>query len=152
MSRMFRIVPSCFRKFPNCEITLPSRADIGSAGYDFLSNETQDLTPGESHLFWTDVCIEMEKGDALLIDTRSGNGCKRGLVLRNTLGIIDSSYYANGSNFGNIGICLLNTSDEIQTIHIGDKIAQGILINYLLIDDDSCQKEDREGGFGSSGD
>lgn len=58
-------------------------------------------------------------------------------------------YYGNESNDGNIGIFLLNISDEVQYIHKGDRIAQGMFINYLVADNGNSDNE-RTGGFGST--
>jgi dUTP pyrophosphatase len=92
----------------------------------------------------------------LELHTRSGNGCKKGLVLRNGTGIIDPSYYGNISNDGNIGICLVNMGKDPVFIAEGDRIAQGIFHRYLITDDDKFLKthdtlNSRVGGFGSSG-
>ena len=59
-------------------------------------------------------------------------------------------YFENVDNDGNIGIFLLNISDEIQYIYKGDRIAQGMFINFLITDDDDVNTE-RVGGFGSTG-
>lgn len=59
-------------------------------------------------------------------------------------------YFENPNNDGNIGVFLLNISDDIQNIHKGDRIAQGMFINFLITDDDDVNTE-RVGGFGSTG-
>ena len=95
-----------------------------------------------------------------MIYARSGLGCKHGIVLKNGTGVIDASYYGNSSNFGNCGICLVNNGNEPYDIHIGDKIAQGIFLRYLITDEDKYhmafldgreESSKRTGGFGSSG-
>lgn len=147
--RRFEEVNEERRKFPDVETKLPERADGGSAGYDFFSKEHITIFPGESHLFWTDVCATMFRDNVLQIYTRSGNGVNKGLILRNNVGIIDSSYYPN-----NIGICLINTGLLPIEIKIGDKIAQGVFYRYLICDDDKFllgAKSERTGGFGSTG-
>ena len=58
-------------------------------------------------------------------------------------------YYGNENNDGNIGIFLLNISDTVQYIHKGDRIAQGMFINYLIADNGNLDNE-RIGGFGST--
>ena len=72
-------------------------------------------------------------------------------MLANTIGIVDSDYYNNESNEGNIGIFLKNISDESQIINIGNKIGQGLFVKYLTVDNDNTQKI-RKGGFGSTDD
>lgn len=58
-------------------------------------------------------------------------------------------YYGNENNDGNIGIFLLNISDTVQYIHKGDRIAQGMFINYLVANNGNLDNE-RVGGFGST--
>ena len=149
--RGFEIIKDEHRKHSDVEIQLPTRGDSRSAGYDFYSNETVVLQPKQSHLFWTDVKSYMLDDEVLSIHVRSSIGTKKDLMLKNTTGIIDSSYYENVSNDGNIGICLVNMGDKIQKIEKGERIAQGIFTKYLITDDDICLKLERTGGFGSSG-
>ena len=149
--RGFEIIKDEHRKHSDIEIQLPTRGDSRSAGYDFYSNETVVLQPKQSHLFWTDVKSYMLDDEVLSIHVRSSIGTKKDLMLKNTTGIIDSSYYENVSNDGNIGICLVNMGDKIQKIEKGERIAQGIFTKYLVTDNDICLKLERTGGFGSSG-
>ena len=150
-NRGFEIIKDEHRKHSDIEIQLPTRGDSRSAGYDFYSNETVVLQPKQSHLFWTDVKSYMLGDEVLSIHVRSSIGTKKDLMLKNTTGIIDSSYYENVSNDGNIGICLVNMGDKIQKIEKGERIAQGIFTKYLIVDEDTCLKLERTGGFGSSG-
>lgn len=149
--RGFEVIKDEHRKHSDVEVQLPTRGDSRSAGYDFYSNETVTLKPNESHLFWTDVKSYMREDEMLSIHVRSSIGTKKNLMLKNTTGIIDSSYYENPSNDGNIGICLVNMGTETQTIEKGERIAQGIFTKYLIADEDNCLKSERIGGFGSSG-
>lgn len=149
--RGFEVIKDEHRKHSDVEIQLPTRGDSRSAGYDFYSNETVVLQPKQSHLFWTDVKSYMLDNEVLSIHVRSSIGTKKDLMLKNTTGIIDSSYYENPSNDGNIGICLVNMGDKIQKIEKGERIAQGVFTKYLIVDEDTCLKSERTGGFGSSG-
>ena len=72
------------------------------------------------------------------------------VVIANGTGIIDSSYFGNPDNDGNIGFRLLNLGDKPYVINVGDRIGQGIFSKYLITDDDNASG-DRLGGFGSSG-
>lgn len=153
--RKFEEVKEEFKKFPKVKTRLPERADSMSAGYDFYSKESFDILPGESHLTFTDVKATMFFDNVLEMYTRSGNGCKRGVILRNNVGIVDASYYSNEDNDGNIGVCLCNTGTEPFHVEIGDRIAQGIFTRYLITDDDKFmnykENSERAGGFGSTG-
>ena len=61
------------------------------------------------------------------------------------------SYYSNPGNDGNIGLPLFNTSDKEVRLEAGERIVQGIFMQYLVADDDAVLSLKREGGFGSSG-
>lgn len=129
---------------------LPIRADKRSAGYDFFSKETVVIEPNQSHLFWTDVKAYMQDDELLSVHVRSSIGIKKDLMLKNTTGIIDSSYYNNPSNDGNIGINLFNYGTEPVTIEAGERIAQGIFQKYLITANDNVLHSERIGGSGSS--
>jgi len=153
--RKFEEVKDVLKKFPEIKTKMPARATTHSAGYDFFSKENYILNPGEHHIFWTDVKAIMYFDNFLQIHTRSGNGCQRGVILRNCTAIIDEDYANNPDNDGNIGICLKNCGDAPFSIVIGDKIAEGIFLRYMIVDDDeymnSKESSKRTGGFGSSG-
>ena len=71
-------------------------------------------------------------------------------VLAKALDIIDSDYYSNPTNDGNIGIMLRNMTDEVVELMGGEKIMQGIFTKYLIADNDNATEE-RIGGIGSTG-
>ena len=150
-TRGFLEVDVMHLRHPEFETQEPIRADKGSAGYDFFSKETTVIHPGQKHLFWTDVKSYMKKNEVLELHIRSSLGIKEDLMLANTTGIIDSSYFENTKNGGNIGICLRNLSNKKVLINSGDRIAQGIFKNYLTTINDNVREEERTGGIGSSG-
>ena len=144
--RGFRYVVSDKRK--NVYSKFPTRSSINSAGYDFYSNDDYDIEPNAIVKIWTDLKAYMQPDEFLMLNVRSSMGGK--FMLANTIGIIDSDYYSNPDNDGNIGIFLKNISDKTLHIARGDKIAQGIFLKYLKIDGDNTTGT-RQGGFGSSG-
>lgn len=148
MNRGFEQVIESKRKCNNF-YSLPKRGTAYSAGYDFYSNEEYTIKPNEIVKIWTDTKAYMKPNEFLMIDVRSSMGGK--FMLANTIGIIDSDYYSNENNDGNIGIFLMNITDDTQYIHKGDKIAQGIFVNYLITDNDDSYNT-RVGGFGSTND
>lgn len=150
-TRGFEIVKDSHLKNKEIETILPTRSDNRSAGYDFYSKETVEIEPGNQHFFFTDVKAFMEEDELLSIHVRSSIGIKAGLSLANTTGIIDSSYYENEDNDGNIIICLKNNSDHTVIIQENDRIAQGVFSKYLVTHDDNPLKNKRSGGIGSSG-
>ena len=90
----------------------------------------------------------MQPDEFLMLDVRSSMGGK--YMLANTIGIVDSDYYSNPDNDGNIGIFLKNISNTQLKIYKGDKIAQGIFMKYFKADENETTLK-RLGGFGSSG-
>lgn len=146
--RYFEVVSDKHRK-NNVDIKLPTRATKNSIGYDFYSPIAVDIEPMHSQMIWTDVKAIFNSDEALLINVRSSMG-KQPVMISNTQGWIDSDYANNPDNDGNIGFRLFNLGDTIYTVHVGDRIGQGMFIKYLTTDDDN-ETSTRNGGFGSTG-
>ena len=88
----------------------------------------------------------------LTIHIRSSLAVKRGLVLMNSVGIVDADYYNNEENEGHIYIALWNRGQEAVVIERGERIAQGIFQKYLTVTEDAAGLGSvRTGGFGSTG-
>lgn len=149
-TRGFEVVTNVHRHHSDTVIIMPKRSTAHAAAYDFFSNKKQTIYTGETAFFYTDVKAYMLPDEVLNITTRSGNGIKRGLILANQVGKIDSDYYSNPDNDGNIIIAIYNRSQMPQTIEAGDKIAQGEFSKYLTIDGDTATSS-RTGGLGSTG-
>lgn len=132
------------------EYFLPVRGTKKSAGYDISSPVDVIIEPHSSVLIWLNIKSYMLDDEVLEVYVRSSTAIKRDLILKNTVGIIDSDYYSNESNDGNIGICLYNTTYAPREIKKGERIAQGIFKKYLVADDDVCLKDERTGGIGST--
>ena len=130
---------------------LPTRNDKGSAGYDFYTPIDLVINPGEKITFKTNIKAQMEQDEMLTLHVRSSIGIKRHLMLSNCTGIIDSTYYNNPDNEGNIMGALYNYGNETQIIKAGERVMQGIFVKYLITDDDKPLNENRTGGVGSSG-
>lgn len=128
-------------------ITLPTRGSSTAMAYDFYANDNYTVMPNAIIKVWTDVKAYMQTDECLIINVRSSMGGK--FMLANTSGWIDSDYYSNEGNDGNIGIFLKNISEETQTIMKGDRIAQGAFFNFLVADNGNTNNV-RTGGFGST--
>lgn len=129
---------------------LPERATENSAGYDFFAREDVTIFPHTTAVVWTGIKAYMPKEEVLKIYNRSSNPTKKGLVLANSVGIVDADYYNNPDNEGDIGFCFWNITDEIVVIKKGDKLGQGIFETFGLADND-IHGGTRVGGFGSTG-
>ena len=148
-NRGFEVVDDKYRKHPKVDIQIPKRGTKNSAGYD-ICTPVKIVIPayGVSEAIQTDIKAYMLEDEVLEIYPRSSLGFKKGLMLINTVGIIDSDYY-NSSNDGNIGFKLKNLTDKEVVIEAGEKIMQGVFKKYLKVDNDNVE-EIRTGGIGST--
>ena len=149
MNRGFEMVGQEFIKNNGANYKMPNRATKNSAGYDFYSPIDITIEPKQMQMIWTDIKAKMQPRDVLILCVTSGMG-KHGIMLANTLGIIDADYYGNSGNDGNIGFRLYNFSDEPYSIKAGDKIGQGIFSTFLTVDNEEEVTAERIGGFGST--
>ncbi len=140
-------------KYSGQDDLLPKRATRFSAGYDLKAAKDVIVKPAYNNknivLVPTGVKAKLDKNQFLLLANRSSNPVKRGLVLANGVGIIDSDYYGNSKNEGEILVAFANISNKPYLIHRGDRIAQGIVLPFVIAEDDDASGE-RTGGFGST--
>jgi len=118
---------------------LPTRATTGSAGYDFsipLNQAPIYIAPKKDALIKTGVKAKMPEDMYLGIHIRSSTAVTKTLRLVNGVGIIDSDYYSNEKNDGEIGIILYNFGKNTVCIKPGERIAQGIFQKYYTTDND----------------
>lgn len=130
-------------------IPMPKRSTSKSCAYDFYAPYDFEIKPHEMLNVKTGIKVHMLDGDFLLLTVRSSMG-RKGIMMSNTIGIIDSDYYNNSTNEGEIGLMYYNFGEETWKVKKCDRIAQAIFMNYLLTDDDNADGE-RNGGFGSTG-
>lgn len=130
-------------------IELPRRATSGSAGYDFKSPFSFELSPGDTIKIPTGIRVRISEGWFLGCLPRSGLGFKYRLQLDNTMGVIDSDYYYS-DNEGHIFLKMSNSGQKVLSVKAGDGFAQGIFIPYGLTFGDNAV-EVRNGGMGSTG-
>ena len=135
------------------EINLPARKTKNSAGYDFEAAEdivVPKFEPGiKPTLIPTGIKAYMEEDEVLYLFNRSSNPKKKGLILANSVGVVDADYYGNPDNDGNIMFAFYNIKDEDVEIKKGEAIGQGVFQKYLTVDNDEASGE-RTGGFGST--
>lgn len=134
-----------------CEQAIvPKNAYEGDAGYDLCATQNITLKPFERCLIPTGLAAQIPEGYAGFVLPRSGLALKQGLSLVNAPGLIDSNYRGELKAIA-INLDPLNSIE----IHIGDRIAQLVIIKVENIHFDEVNELDRsnrgEGGFGSSG-
>lgn len=134
-------------------INLPVRKTKNAAGYDFEAAEDitiEPFKPGSNPFFVkTGIKAYMNDDEYLMLCNRSSNPKKKGLVLANSVGIIDADYYGNPDNDGAIMFAFYNYKSEPVVVKKGEAIGQGIFMRYLICDDDNATGN-RKGGFGST--
>ena len=96
------------------------------------------------------IKCKLERDQVLLLFNRSSNAAKRGLIISNGVGVVDSDYYNNPDNEGQIFGLFSCIGQKSYLIHKGDRIMQGIVTNYHIVDNDITTSM-RMGGFGSTG-
>jgi len=131
---------------------MPAYATDGASGMDvraFLPEKPITLGPLERALVPTGLRIELPRGYECQIRPRSGLALKHGISLVNTPGTIDSDYR------GEIGVILINLSNEPFTVNDGERICQMVITRYSRVTWEPVDRIDRtergEGGFGHTG-
>ena len=134
------------------DIHMPERKTKFSAGNDVEAAEDMVIPPYEKGqkptLIPTGLKAYFQEDEVLFLVNRS-SGPKKGLVLPNSIGVVDADYYGNESNDGHFYFQFYNIKEEPLEIKKGDIIGQAIFQKYLITDDDVAEGE-RKGGFGST--
>ena len=130
---------------------LPAYATPQSAGMDLRANLSEPITlhPMERRLIPTGLHIALPEGYVAQVRPRSGLALKPGLTVLNTPGTIDADYR------GEIGVVLINLSQEDFVINDGERIAQMVIARHeqgdLVVVEELDQTERGEGGYGHTG-
>lgn len=139
--------------FENEGIVIPVRKTKYSAGYDIAAAEDCIIPSfkkgNKPTLIKTGLKAYMQDDEVLILANRSSNPGKKGLILANSIGVVDKDYYGNIDNDGHIMFAFYNIKEEDVEIKKGDIIGQAIFQKYLVTDDDNAEG-DRVGGFGST--
>ncbi len=130
---------------------LPSYGTKASAGVDLKAvlKEPLTLAPLERKVVGTGLKLALPEGYEAQVRPRSGLASKHGITVLNAPGTIDADYR------GEVGVIMVNLSNEAFTIHPGERIAQLVLARYEQIEweltNGLSTTERGEGGFGSTG-
>ena len=139
--------------FEDKNINLPVRKTKYSAGYDVEAAEDVVIPSFKKGmkptLVKSGIKAYMEDDEMLLLYNRSSNPGKKGLILANSVGVIDKDYYGNPDNDGHIMFAFFNVKEEDIEIKKGDVVGQAIFQKFMITDDDMADGE-RVGGFGST--
>lgn len=131
-------------------LPLPSYQTKGSVGFDLYARETVKIKPFTPTFVPLNTIAKIPKGYMLLIASRSSLPLKKGLILANSVGIIDQDYCGEKDE---IKALVLNFTKKSVVVKKGERIAQGILIKIArskIKEMEKMAKKSR-GGFGSTG-
>ena len=134
------------------DIHLPIRRTKYSAGYDVEAAEDTIIPMFKPGMKPTLVATGLKAycaSDEWIILANRGSGPKKGLVLANSIGVLDADYYGNVDNDGHFYFQFWNFQDHDIEIKKGDFIGQAIFQKYLFTDNDNAEGI-RTGGFGST--
>lgn len=138
--------------FEDKDIHLPKRSTMHAAGYDVEAAEDVIIPvyhPGmKPTLIPTGLKAYCMDDEWYMLVNRS-SGPKKGFIMANSIGVVDSDYYENESNDGHFYFQYINCSDHDIEVKKGDVIGQVIFQKYLTVDNDEASGI-RKGGFGST--
>tara|TARA_B100000579_G_scaffold416363_1_gene411870 strand:- start:181 stop:615 length:435 start_codon:yes stop_codon:yes gene_type:complete len=129
----------------------PEYQTEASAGMDIRAflNDPIDIHPGKFKLISTGIHIKILPGFEIQVRPRSGLALKKGITVLNSPGTIDSDYR------GEIGVILINHSNQNFQVKSGDRVAQLVISKHEKISWKNVNEIDSstrgEGGFGSTG-
>jgi dUTP pyrophosphatase len=134
----------------NPSVSLPEYGTAGSAAFDLAVASPMTIAPGEITLVPTGLVIEVPAGMFLAVFARSSTPLKRGLMVANGVGVVDSDYCGPADE---IKVPVINVTSRPVALAAGDRIAQGILLPAPRVEweEVSSMAAASRGGFGSTG-
>ncbi len=131
-------------------VALPRYESDGAAAFDLAASEDIEIPPGEVRLVPTGLVVEVPAGMFLAILARSSTPLKRGLMVANGVGVIDSDYCGATDE---VKIAVVNFRNVPVQVKAGDRIAQGLILPAPRVTWEETKEEARpsRGGFGSTG-
>ena len=131
-------------------VNLPRRATKLSAAYDLYSAAEVTIEAGQMGQIPAGIKAFFEDDEVLYLYSRSSFPIKYGLILPNSVGVIDADYYNNSNNEGELFLLVYNITNYAVTVPQNERIAQAVFAKVFRSDDDLVNDEIRKGGFGST--
>jgi|SRR6187401_960823 len=131
-------------------VPIPQYETSGAAGFDLASNVDMTVAPGQVTLVPTGLVIAVPEGHVLGVFARSSTPLKRGLMVANGVGLVDSDYRGPADE---IKIEVVNFTQAPVQIWRGDRLAQGVILSFVRADwqEQAEATAPTRGGFGSTG-
>jgi len=143
-------VPTVRIRRLDASVELPAYATDRSAAFDLATSADTVIAPGKVRLVPTGLVIEVPEGMFLAVFARSSTPLKRGLMIANGVGVVDSDYCGPADE---VKIPTLNFTTQPVRVARGDRIAQGILLPSPRIawEEVGELSSTSRGGFGATG-
>lgn len=131
-------------------LELPKYHTKGSIGLDLLARVTTKIKPGEMSLIPLNLVVKVPAGYGLFLFSRSSTPMKKGLIVANSVGVIDQDY--SGEN-DELMLCSYNITKKTVTVERGERIAQCVIVKIAkpTLTEVKKMSSKSRGGFGSTG-
>jgi len=132
------------------DVALPAYHSSGAAAFDLASAEDVVVAPGEVRLVGTGLVVEVPEGHCLAVVARSSLPLRKGLLVANGIGIVDSDYRGPGDE---VKVEVINVTREPVRIVRGERIAQGLVLAVARVawEEVGQARSPSRGGFGATG-
>ncbi|MBI4054369.1 MAG: dUTP diphosphatase [Candidatus Doudnabacteria bacterium] len=130
-------------------VQLPQYATAGSVAFDLAISQSARIEPRQTSMLKTGLVIEVPEGHALFLIARSSLA-KKGLILRNSVGVIDQDYHGPNDE---LGLLIYNFTDSTVEVNAGERLAQGVILPIVRAEWEETESlsDTSRGGFGSTG-
>ena len=131
-------------------VPLPDYHSPGAAAFDLTAAEDATVAPGEVRLIGTGLVVEVPAGHCLAIVARSSLPVRKGLIVANGVGIVDSDYCGPDDE---VKVEVLNVTGAPVEVRRGERIAQGLVLAVARVEWDEVEEArlPSRGGFGATG-
>lgn len=132
-------------------LPLPEYQTSGSVAFDLYARLETTIKPWTPTIIPANIIVEVPHGYFLMLASRSSTPIRKKLMIANSIGVIDQDYHGDKDE---IGIQVLNFSNEEVIVKKGERIAQALLVQIAKVEtfeEVESIKEDSRGGFGSTG-
>ena len=123
-------------------LPLPKYEREGAACFDLTCRENLTISPKEIKLVPLNIAVKIPEGYSLLIFVRSSTPMLKGLMMANSIGIVDPFYCGDRDE---VLAEFLNFTDQPAEIHQGDLLAQGMVIKHEFISWNEVEEMEEEG-------
>lgn len=131
------------------ELPLPQYQTAGAVAFDLYAREDTKIEPGETVAVPANVIVCVPKGYFFMVAARSSLAKKKGLMLSNSVGVIDQDYCGPDDE---VNLLLYNFKNEPCHINRGERLAQGIFVKIDKADWEEMEETEQptRGGIGST--